>query len=462
MKKQLLYFTMSLVTLAFIWSCDNGNADVSIIDGPPSISIGAITSGTVEGQDFTIAITLSDGIDGSTISALASLDWAISGGGATVASGTETLSGDNQVFTISVAGGFNVGDYNLDLTATDTNGNSATDNLSFSVAMATPAFDITGDWRIEPVAGAFKVGPTPGSSEWWQSAEGDVATRACQFDDVYTFNQDGSFHIDMGDATWLETWQGVGSDQCGAPVAPFVSSTSFTYTYTSTTLTLIGQGAHVGLPKVNNQGEISQSADAADQIAYNITDQSSDGTNRRMTLQIEAGDDLWWEFLLISGPPAAAAIEGTWVMEPIEGALAVGPTAGSNAWWQNSAADVTARACYFDDTYTFDASGNLTIDMGAETWLEAWQGADGCGAPVAPFAGGTYTYTYSGSDLTVNGSGAFIGLPKVTNTAEITDAANAPASVTYTVSSISATNMTLQINFNPGGEGWWQYKLVKQ
>ena len=102
-------------------------------------------------------------------------------------------------------------------------------------------------------------------------------------------------------------------------------------------------------------------------------------------------------------------------MSPIEGALAVGPTAGSNAWWQNSADDVDTRACQFDDTWTFDASGNMVIDVQDQTWVEGWQGGgDACGTPVAPFESGTFGYTYTGGELTVNGEGAYVGLPKAT------------------------------------------------
>ena len=465
MKKYLLKSTLAVALLALIWSCDNGNADPVIIDGPPTIELGAITSGTVEGQDFTMTVTFSDGIDGSTISSLASASYTVTNvdAGTVAAQGDIPVSGDNITATISIAGGFTPGNYNIDIQVADSNGNASNDNVSFSVGSASPDFDISGDWRMEPVEGAFKVGPAPGSGEWWQNSEGDVATRACHFDDVYTFSEgaSGTFSIDMGDATWLETFQGVDSDQCGTPVDPFVSG-DYTFTYTETQLTLIGRGAAVGLAKVNNEGEISQGAAVADQITYNIASQTVDGDNRRMTLQIEAADGVWWEFLLISGPPAESPLVGTWRMAPEAGALAVGPTAGSNAWWENNADDVTTRACYFDDTWTFDAMGNMTINMGDQTWLETWQGVgEGCGAPLAPFVNDTYNYTFAGDQLTVTGVGAFIGLQKVTNSAEIPSLDDAVGEITYTVSEITANSMTLQINYNPGGEGWWQFKLVK-
>ena len=66
----------------------------------------------------------------------------------------------------------------------------------------------------------MKVGPNQDDGSWWQNSAGDVTTRACLFDDEYVFNADGSFQNVLGADTWLETWQGVTADGCGAPVAP--------------------------------------------------------------------------------------------------------------------------------------------------------------------------------------------------------------------------------------------------
>lgn len=459
-----------LSLLALTWACDNGFSDVPVVDTPPKITLGAITSGLTEGEDFKINVTLDDGVDNGAISSLSSLNYVITSGGNTVASGTEALTGDKQTVTITVAGGFEPGDYNLDVTASDTNGNAESTNLSFSVGALKPAFDITGTWTMEPVGGSLKVGPNPGSSEWWAISDGDVTARACFYDDTYTFGADGSFTIDMGGSTWVENWQSGQDDGCAAPIAPFDGSGTYSYTYSSTSLTLIGEGAHVGLSKVNNAGEISQGAPVADQITYTIVDQTKDGDTRRMTLRIEAGSGVWWDFLLISGETGGdsgtSEITGNWKMEPVAGALAVGPSAGSSEWWANSADDVSARACFFDDVYTFGADGSFSIDMGGATWLEAWQGVanDGCGAPVAPHDGsGSYTYTFDGSTLTLNGTGAHVALPKATNAGELPNV-DVPGSVTYQVASFTEADgvkkMTLHIETGSGV--WWTFKLISE
>ena len=78
---------------------------------------------------------------------------------------------------------------------------------------------LSGTWMLAPEAGALQVGPSAGSGEWWSNSADDV-NKSLFFDDQYVLNADGSFQNVLGDETWLEAWQGVDADQCGAPVAP--------------------------------------------------------------------------------------------------------------------------------------------------------------------------------------------------------------------------------------------------
>jgi hypothetical protein len=80
-----------------------------------------------------------------------------------------------------------------------------------------------------------------------------------------------------------------------------------------------------------------------------------------------------------------------------------------------------------------------------------------CGAPIAPHndATGTYTYDLGTGQLTIDGVGAHIGLAKVNNGGELTDHANAPASIVYDVSfSPDGNTLTADIDF---GGGWWRF-----
>lgn len=157
-----------------------------------------------------------------------------------------------------------------------------------------------------------------------------------------------------------------------------------------------------------------------------------------------------------------AQIAGTWKIAAQPAALAVGPTLGDFSWWSNTAADLTTRDCYFDDDYVFDSNGSFSNVQGGSTWLEAWQGVaqDQCGTPVAPHDGSnsaTWAYDSMAGTLTLTGVGAYLGLPKVINGAEINDPANAPASITYPVV-ISNDTMTIDIDF---GGGYWHFVLAK-
>tara|TARA_B100000989_G_scaffold242697_1_gene189650 strand:+ start:507 stop:1664 length:1158 start_codon:yes stop_codon:yes gene_type:complete len=157
---------------------------------------------------------------------------------------------------------------------------------------------------------------------------------------------------------------------------------------------------------------------------------------------------------------SAQSVQGTWKLAQQAGALAVGPNQGDGSWWSNSANDLTVRDCFFDDSITFDANGNMMHYMDGSTWVEGWQGvaSEQCGTPVAPHDGsGTYTYTFANNQLTVNGLGAHIGLPKAINGGEINDPANAVSSITYEISFGANGELIADIQSAGGGTGWWRF-----
>jgi type 1 fimbria pilin len=150
-------------------------------------------------------------------------------------------------------------------------------------------------------------------------------------------------------------------------------------------------------------------------------------------------------------------------MSPVAGSLGVGPSLGDTQWFSCDAACVSDRACYFDDTYVFGLDGSFTNNLGAETWIEPWQGGtDSCGAPVAPYDGAssaTYTVDEMAGTITLNGTGAYIGLPKANNQGELPNVA-VPSSITYNFTLVDNNNMDVYIE--AGGGVFWQYKLVKE
>ena len=157
---------------------------------------------------------------------------------------------------------------------------------------------VIGTWKLRPIEASMAVGPSAGSAEWWFIPTADVAARSCQFDDTYTFAEDGTFTIEMNGTTWVEGWQGVPDGGCEAPVAPHANG-SHTYEFNETagTLTVNGTGAFIGLAKVNNQGELPNVA-VPSTITYSIAEFSGTGSDRTMKLIIEAGSGVFWTFLL--------------------------------------------------------------------------------------------------------------------------------------------------------------------
>ncbi|GAB4156052.1 MAG: hypothetical protein Tsb0033_06160 [Winogradskyella sp.] len=320
-----------------------------------------------------------------------------------------------------------------------------------------------GTWRLAPEAGALGVGPGQGDVSWWSNSAEDVVTRDCLFDDEYVFNSDNTFQNVLGDQTWLEPWQGTDPEACGTPVFPHDGTASATYEFTSSELTITGTGAFMGLAKVVNGAELG----AADTVPESRTYQyilSDDGLS--LTLQIPVAGDGWWSFRFIKdAPPAPSALEGSWRLAPEAGAFGVGPGQGNVSWFASSEEDITTRACLFDDEYVFNADGTFQNVLGSETWLEGWQGQDpeGCGTPVFPHDGtasATYDYDAGNNTLTINGTGAFLGLAKVFNGGELTNPSEAVESIEYIVELQDENTMILDIAV--AGDGWWRFKLVRE
>lgn len=94
------------------------------------------------------------------------------------------------------------GTYDVTLTVTNAGGsNTATESVTVASAINQA---VIGTWRVAAEAASLAVGPAPGSTEWWSLPEGDLEIRACLLDDDYVFAADGSFTVDMGDASWVE------------------------------------------------------------------------------------------------------------------------------------------------------------------------------------------------------------------------------------------------------------------
>lgn len=338
------------------------------------------------------------------------------------------------------------------------------DNLYFwkEPSAASP---LIGTWRIAPEDGALAVGDSPENyAGWWYLNQwgDDVTTRACFMDDKYVFNEDGSFQNVLGDATWLEPWQGVDPEACGTPIAPHDGSNPATWSSSETQITVSGEGAYLGLSKVHNSGEDGNPP--SNSITYDYV-LSPDGNTLELKITgFNGGGETWYFKLTKEESP----LVGTWKVAPEEGAIAVGPTPDDLSWWYLGqwGDDVTTRSCWLDDEYVFNADGTFENVLGDATWLEPWQGVDpeDCGTPIAPHDGSNAaTWSSTSSTITVNGLGAYLGLAKVHNSGE--DGAPPSNSITYDyILSEDGAVMELKVVGYGGTSGTetWYFKLVKQ
>lgn len=161
------------------------------------------------------------------------------------------------------------------------------------------------------------------------------------------------------------------------------------------------------------------------------------------------------------------------------GAVRVGPGIGSGEWFTSDQAWIDAAPCLVDDVFSFDASGQLTIDVKEEVFTEGSMTgieANGCvavadlPAELTDWAGGTFSYTLTeGTDtalptIKVEGSGAYIGFYKGANGKEL--AQPEEGSITYTVLSYidrsdrDIMEVTIDISEAQDGTAYWTYKLA--
>ena len=161
--------------------------------------------------------------------------------------------------------------------------------------------------------------------------------------------------------------------------------------------------------------------------------------------------------------PQNADLVGTWRIDQ----YSVGPYPGSTDWHVYN--DGT-NPHYDDDRYVFESGGRFDNVFGPDgtTELEAWQGAQGEGAPVAPHdnsAYSTYVYNPSGPNgvptLQLNGKGSYVGLAKVIDNGELTDSANTPDSRTYDIPYFTTTELHLVMPIN-NGASFWTFILIKE
>lgn len=209
------------------------------------------------------------------------------------------------------------GDYDVTLTASDASGNSASTTKTVTISSATFTADVWSntDGKVWKLAGegSFKVGPAPGSGEWWGGLDAQgVIDQACMIDDEFIFYDNGDFVYDTKGQVFAEDYVG-GSFTCideGDLMAPFDVLASGMHSFTITdamgmdpaTITVNGEGAFIGFSKPYNGGELDVNTAPKSQITYNVFDYTDSADKETVTLVIDiAGDGTaWWTITMES------------------------------------------------------------------------------------------------------------------------------------------------------------------
>ena len=194
-----------------------------------------------------------------------------------------------------------------------TYGQSGMDSTSQSIVVAnddpaaiTPFKILTGNsskkWKLAPEAGALLIGPADFSAVWWQNNTADVASRACLFNDEYTFNKTGSTMVFDSKGDFYVDEEGGNPHPAGMPAvgcyansaipAQFQSwANNATFTFEvigNNKLKVNGTGSHLGLYKAANPPDAAV-ATPQSSITYDIVSL----TSSRLVIKLDYGWGAW-------------------------------------------------------------------------------------------------------------------------------------------------------------------------
>lgn len=196
-----------------------------------------------------------------------------------------------------------------------------------------------------------------------------------------------------------------------------------------------------------------------------LTATNVDGVSANFQESIEITDPLEAQTLLDGGSSK------TWKLWRGDGtALGVGPdAAGARTWW--SLANDGLRPCPFNHEFTFNRDGSFVFDDNGVFWGEVavFAGTDNeeiCfeavasnmvnsdGADVSAWLGGTHQFTYdpSSGEITLVGTGAWMGMPQLSTVAEVT-VPDASRSFMATLEDLADYDL-LHISFTYDGVYW--------
>lgn len=209
------------------------------------------------------------------------------------------------------------GTYSVTLTASvgDQSESTTRDVEITSVSFISTLAGETGKtWTLAEIAGSVKVGPSPGSGEWWGGPTLEEVTggRSCLQDDEFTFFPDGSYSYNSQGSTLYDDYIPGNDGSCIDPAnfpAPFdglADNDNYSFTIEEATdteparITVNGSGAFIGFAKATNAGEYTtETTELATSVTYQVVSFSEvDGRERLEIAVAYCGPSCWWTITL--------------------------------------------------------------------------------------------------------------------------------------------------------------------
>ncbi|MBT8230685.1 MAG: PKD domain-containing protein [Bacteroidia bacterium] len=161
----------------------------------------------------------------------------------------------------------------------------------------------------------------------------------------------------------------------------------------------------------------------------------------------------------------------TWYLQREGVAMGIGPAVGDNQWWSfGGVTPLADRPCILDDSFTFHRDGTFEFSSGGTIFIDSegnggWHADEDCWDETDPNVwgdnpdraafgdGGDYTFEYDNNNntLTLNGLGAFVGLPNKTESGDNPDPVN---SKTYVVFNLAEGAIADTLNIALDGPTW--------
>lgn len=175
-------------------------------------------------------------------------------------------------------------------------------------------------WMLAPIAGAEGVGPNMGDVSWWGNGANEPAgDRVCDWDDTWTFDFNAKQTLEYDNkGTFYSNGAEGNAGLSGAYVCDVNSdlpanqaawaSGNFSYQIVPGAgagklgqITLVGTGAHIGLPEEANNKVLSSASVSS--VTYDIVSMTPNGGGAghdQLVLALDAGGGVYWTWTLWS------------------------------------------------------------------------------------------------------------------------------------------------------------------